>query len=384
MKRLAGKSLVIFAGKGGVGKTTCSAAMAMQFAKEGRRTLLVTVDPAMRLEDSLGVPLGGRETLVRPNLWASMLDPEVIIREKLAQYAEGARIMEHPMFRYVTNYLPGLNELMAIGKLNELRRESDYDVVVVDTAPTGHALAFLSAPRALNELMSERSLLRWAMRGYTLWLKFNKASRGIGRLFGSGKEKEGRKEATEEEGKERLSDQLEAAKAEEVDIEAVFRALQAEAAAIEALLTDPKRTAINIVTLPEKLPVEETVDLYAHAVDGLGIHLGYVIVNKVQPDALGPAHDEFLRLLGDKKTRAGLTRALQDAGYPADLLEALCLATEFNDLRLRMNLNHIAALREHLPRAVLVLMPLFKEDVAGLEALERFRDMMYRLIVETG
>jgi uncharacterized protein (TIGR02186 family) len=135
LKRLDGKSLIIFAGKGGVGKTTCSAAIALHYAQAGRRTLLVTVDPAMRLEDSLGVPLDSRETLIRPNLWASMLDPEEIIRDKLAQYADGARIMEHPMFRYVTNYLPGLNELMAIGKLNELRRESDYDVVVVVRGP---------------------------------------------------------------------------------------------------------------------------------------------------------------------------------------------------------------------------------------------------------
>jgi anion-transporting ArsA/GET3 family ATPase len=246
----------------------------------------------------------------------------------------------------------------------------------------GGAKVLLSAPRALNELMSERSLLRWAMRGYGLWMRLNKASRGLGRLFGS-KEKSDAA-GDEAEGKPSLEREFEAAKSgEDVDIEAVFKELQQEAKEIEGLLTDPARTAINIVTLPEKLPVEETIDLYAHAVKDLGIHLGYLIVNKVQPDALGEAEAEFLRLLEDKSAARRMRAALKEAGYRADLYDALLLATEFNDLRLRMNLGHIENLRKHLPEAALVLMPLFKEDVAGLDALEQFRDTIYRLVVET-
>ena len=183
LAHLDDKHLLIFAGKGGVGKTTCAAAAALHFAGMGRKTLLVTVDPAKRLEDSLGVPLGSAEKQVQPNLFASMLDPEEIIRGKLEQYAEGAKVMEHPLFKYVTNYLPGLNELMAIGRLNEIRHERAYDVIVIDTAPTGHALSFLSAPKAIQELMSERSLIRWALRGYTVWQKLQKAGRGFGRLL---------------------------------------------------------------------------------------------------------------------------------------------------------------------------------------------------------
>ncbi len=390
MQRLDGKGLIIFAGKGGVGKTTCSAAVALHYAKKGQKTLLVTVDPAMRLEDSLGVPLTSRESLVVPNLWASMLDPEEIIRDKLAEYPDGEQVMEHPLFRYVSNYLPGLNELMAIGKLNELRHDADYDIVVVDTAPTGHALSFLSAPRAMQEIMSEKSVLRWAMRGYSLWMKVNKASRGLSRFFGprqdtkphtEGDSDEGRSTAeAESDPKSERGNSMRAG--ETVDIEAVFQDLAQEALEIQTMLTDQERTSLNIVTLPEKLPVEETLDLYEQAVKEIGIPLGYVIVNKVQPDALGEWDEPFRRLLEDEPTRAALMERLGKGGYPKELLGAMTEATEFSDLRLQMNLMHIEDLMTRLPDAEHLLIPLFKKDVAGLEALNRFQVVMSRMAAE--
>ncbi len=401
LEHLNEKGLIIFAGKGGVGKTTCSAALALQFAAQGRKTLLVTVDPAMRLEDSLGVPLDSRETLVVENLWASMLDPEEIIRDKLKDYAEGERVMDHPLFRYVSNYLPGLNELMAIGKLNELRHDAEYDTVVVDTAPTGHALSFLSAPRAIQEIMSEKSLLRWAMRGYTFWLKVNKASRGISRFFGSRPDEAPRSSSHSEaarksrgdtgptapdeaEGEEdEDDDQKEWRSTEDIDIEAVFQKLAREAEEIQAMLTDSERTALNIVTLPEKLPVEETVDLYDRAVKDLGITLGIIVVNKVQPDTLGPLHERFAGFLQDNDTQRQLAKTLEELGHPGALLEAMCQATQFSDRRLKMNLAHIDELTRRLPEAQQVLIPLFKEDIAGLDALNRFRAAMYRSTAET-
>lgn len=394
MDRLDGKSLIIFAGKGGVGKTTCSAAVALYYAKQGHKTLLVTVDPAMRLEDSLGVPLTSHESLVVPNLWASMLDPEEIIRDKLAEYPDGEQVMEHPLFRYVSNYLPGLNELMAIGKLNELRHDADYDIVVVDTAPTGHALSFLSAPRAMQEIMSEKSVLRWAMRGYSLWMKVNKASRGLSRFFGPRQETrartgdaigDGDMEADIErdpEGPAQKSERSSTRTGETVDIEAVFQQLAQEALEIQTMLTDQQRTALNIVTLPEKLPVEETIDLYEQAVTEIGIPLGYVIVNKVQPDALGDLEAPFRQLVDDEDTREALMQQLEAGGYPKNLLPAMTEATEFSDLRLQMNLLHIEDLVRRLPKAEHLLIPLFKQDVAGLEALDRFQRIMSRMTAE--
>src|ERR1041385_4015926 len=89
---LAERRLIIVAGKGGVGKTTCSSAIALHLAKLGRKTLLVTVDPAKRLEDSLGVPVGFKETPIQPNLAAMMLDPEAVIREHLMRGLPEAQV----------------------------------------------------------------------------------------------------------------------------------------------------------------------------------------------------------------------------------------------------------------------------------------------------
>lgn len=353
MQDLEGKRLVIVAGKGGVGKTTCSAAIALHLAKAGRKTLLVTVDPAKRLEDSLGVPVGFQETAIQPKLHAMMLDPEAVIREHLQREIPEAKITDHPMFRYVTNYLPGLNELMAIGKLNDLRRAEKFDCIVVDTAPTGHALSFLSAPKAIQELMSEKSLLKWAIRGYAVWQKVSGAARTAQNLF--------RKKEDEEKAPP------------DIDFERIFADIEAEAQRIRAFLTDPEHSALVLVTLPEKLPVEETADLHAAVTKDLGMTVRGIVVNKMQPDALAGVQDRFDALAGDGAARAAfVAKAAKATGEPAALVEAMLSAAEFNEVRRAMNLAHLAELEQRLPGLPVVTVPLFRQDVQGLRALRGF------------
>jgi arsenite-transporting ATPase len=353
VKELEGRRLVIVAGKGGVGKTTCSAAIALDLAKNGRKTLLVTVDPAKRLEDSLGVPVGFKETPVQPKLSAMMLDPEAVIREHLAREIPNAKIQEHPLFRYVTNYLPGLNELMAIGKLNDLRRAEKYDVIVVDTAPTGHALSFLSAPKAIEELMSEKSLLKWAIRGYGIWQKVSGAARTAQNLF--------RKKSEEEDGPP------------DIDFERIFADIEAEAKRIRKFLTDPDHSALVLVTLSEKLPVEETADLHAAVTKELGMTVRAIVVNKMQPDALAGVQDRFDAVAGDAAARSAfVAKAAKGAGESPALVEALVSAAEFNEVRRAMNLGHLKELEARLPGIPIVTVPLFKEDVQGLRSLREF------------
>ena len=358
MQDLAGKRLIIVAGKGGVGKTTCSSGIALHLAKAGRKTLLVTVDPAKRLEDSLGVPVGFKETPVQPNLKALMLDPEKVIREHLARELPNVKIAEHPMFRYVTNYLPGLNELMAIGKLNDLRREGKFDAIVVDTAPTGHALSFLSAPKAIQELMSEKSLLKWAIRGYSVWQKVQATARGATNLF---KKKEDQEEAPPD-----------------IDFERIFADIEEEAQKIRAFLTDPQHSALVLVTLPEKLPVEETADLHAVVTGELGMQVAGIVVNKMQPDALAGVQGRFDALAGTKAARkAFVAGAAKATGEPEALVEALVAAAEFSEVRRAMNLAHLAELEAKLPGLPLAVVPLFKEDVQGLKRLGEFRAALF-------
>lgn len=358
MQDLATKRLVIVAGKGGVGKTTCSSGIALHLAKQGRKTLLVTVDPAKRLEDSLGVPVGHKETPVQPNLKALMLDPEKVIREHLARELPDVKVAEHPMFRYVTNYLPGLNELMAIGKLNDLRREGSFDAIVVDTAPTGHALSFLSAPKAIQELMSEKSLLKWAIRGYGVWQKVQATARGATNLF---KKKEDQE-----------------APPPDIDFERIFGDIEAEAQKIRDFLTDPKHSALVLVTLPEKLPVEETADLHEVVTKDLGMSVAGIVVNKMQPDALAGVQEGFDAVAGDKAARKDfVAKAAKATGQPDALVEAMLAATEFSEVRRAMNLGHLAELEQRLPGIPLAVVPLFKQDVQGLKRLAEFRQALF-------
>ncbi len=353
MKELDGRNLVIVAGKGGVGKTTCSAALALRFARDGRKTMLVTVDPAKRLQDSLGVPVGFVATPVQPNLTALMLDPESVVREHFARELPGVQVTDHPLFKQATRALPGLNELMAIGKLNDLRRENAYDVIVVDTAPTGHALSFLSAPAAIEELVSDRSLLKWAVKGYAVWQKLSGAARRMQNVV--------KREAKR-------------APPPDVDFEKVFGDIAEEAKRIRAFLTDPKHSALVLVCLPEKLPVEETCELHA-AVTGLGMHVRLVVVNKVQPDPVAGFDGAFTHLAGDAEARAAFAKSASAATQTKpEFVEALVAATEFGRVRRAMNLEHIAELERRLPKVPQVLVPLRRRDVHGIKMLKEFGD----------
>ncbi len=357
MQALLDRRLIIFAGKGGVGKTTCSSATAIGLAKAGRKTLLVTVDPAKRLRDSLGVDIGATEKAIQPNLFAMMLEPEAVIREHLERELPETRITEHPMFRYVTNYMPGLNELMAIGKLNDLRRAGKYDVIVVDTAPTGHALSFLSAPQSIKELMSEKSLLKWAIRGYGVWQKLSSTAKRAQNVF---KKKADRQQAPPD-----------------IDFERIFGDIEQEASRIQKFLTDPQYSALVLVTLPEKLPVQETIELHSRVTGDLGMNVTHVVVNKVQPDALAGVQQRFDAIESDPETRAAFVAAASQAtGEEPALVEALLEAAAFGEVRRAMNLQYLEELQQRLPTVPTIGVPLFREDVNGLRKLTAFQEIL--------
>lgn len=162
----ARKSLVLLIGEGGVGKTTCAAALALQCACSGRRTAVLTIDPAPRLGNALGLTriderpraiVLPEATAAGGSLHAFRLDTKSTfdrIVERLSPNKDTVRaILEHPIYRAVSGSLGGSDAYMALQRLYEIEHDGDYDVLVVDTPPVIHARDLLSAPSRLAALV---------------------------------------------------------------------------------------------------------------------------------------------------------------------------------------------------------------------------------------
>ncbi|MBM4319733.1 MAG: ArsA family ATPase [Deltaproteobacteria bacterium] len=173
------QQVLVTLGNGGVGKTTLAAALALQGALRGRRTLVLTIDPARRLAGALGleeftaerqrVPLEGLvpATAGQPGeLWVMMLDAPRTFAALVARHASNdearERIFGHRLYRHMVDALAGSHDLAALEKLHELLEEHRYDLIVLDTPPKEHAFDFLDAPSRLLALVAQ-SRLHWLL-----------------------------------------------------------------------------------------------------------------------------------------------------------------------------------------------------------------------------
>lgn len=179
---LRSKQIVVCCGSGGVGKTTISAALGVQAALLGKKVLTLTVDPARRLADSLGLSeLGNQEAPVpeerflrhgkRPkgSLHAMMLDTKRTFDELIERYAPSedvARdIMRNQFYQHLSSAMTGSHEYLAMEKLYQIHLEGRYDLIVLDTPPTKHALDFLEAPSRVRAFF-DRSISQWFLKPY--------------------------------------------------------------------------------------------------------------------------------------------------------------------------------------------------------------------------
>ncbi|MEY4373366.1 MAG: hypothetical protein RL219_2135, partial [Actinomycetota bacterium] len=157
-------SVLICAGAGGVGKTTTSAAIALAAARRGRRVVVVTIDPARRLADAIGVTLSHQPEQVQAvgpgELWAVMLDTgatfDGLVRTYSKDPSQAENILQNRFYRNMADSLSGTQEFMAAEKLHELHHDTRFDLVVVDTPPTRNALDFLEAPKQLVHFLDHR------------------------------------------------------------------------------------------------------------------------------------------------------------------------------------------------------------------------------------
>jgi anion-transporting ArsA/GET3 family ATPase len=166
--------LIVCAGPGGVGKTTSAAALGLQAALRGRRCIVLTIDPAKRLANSLGldrltnapqrIDLDERAETDDGGLWAMMLDQtetfEELLRRNAPDSASLERSRSNDIYRLMSTTLHGIQEYAALEKLHELYTSGDFDLVVLDTPPTANALDFLDAPKRLRRFF-DRRVMKW-------------------------------------------------------------------------------------------------------------------------------------------------------------------------------------------------------------------------------
>jgi anion-transporting ArsA/GET3 family ATPase len=283
---LEGRRIVVCAGSGGVGKTTTAAALAMGMAERGLKVAVVTIDPAKRLADSLGLEeLGNEPRLVDPErfsdhgvqmqgeLWALMLDSkrtfDALIERLAPDPATAEEVLSNRIYQQLSNSVAGSQEFTAIAKLYELDQDGDYDLLVLDTPPSRNALDFLDAPGRLTRFFQGRAMhmfLRPAGIGGRI------LGRGTGVVFSI---------------LERLTgvDLLH-------DLSVFFRALGGmvdgfteRARRVGLLLSDPGTTFL-IVTAPRHDPVEEAIFFHRKLRDA-DMPFGGLVVNRLHPRPAG-------------------------------------------------------------------------------------------------
>ncbi len=268
-------SIIVCCGSGGVGKTTTAAALGLEAARRGRKVVVITIDPARRLADALGLTdgLGNDPRRIELDadgeLWAMMLDAtqtfDDVVREHSRSLQQAQRILDNPFYKNVASRLSGSQEYMAAEKLYALDHDERFDLVVVDTPPSREALDFLRAPRKLSNFLDHR-VYRWLMapaRGglRVLNIAAQPILRTIGRVIGA----------------DVLADAIDFFQAFE-GIESGFRD---RAIAVEGLLRSD-RTRYVVVASPRSDTIEEA-RFFIDELRTLSIGVSGLVVNRLQP-----------------------------------------------------------------------------------------------------
>jgi anion-transporting ArsA/GET3 family ATPase len=281
---VSGKEIVIHCGSGGVGKTTTAAAVAaMAATHRGGRVLVLTVDPAKRLANAMGIEqFGNVETRVpasafadagvepRGELWAAMLDTKQSWDDLIRRHAPDAKtrdaILANPLYQNLMGRFVQSHDYIAMERLYDLHSSGTYDLIVVDTPPTRNAIDFLEAPARMADFFSSR-LLRWLTAparsrvvNFASKPFYTVADRILGTQF--------------------LQDIAEFF----LLFQSMYDGFVTRAEAVERVLHD-KRTTFVVVSTLEAAPVREA-EFFIAELRRRQLHLGAVVLNKVLPASL--------------------------------------------------------------------------------------------------
>ena len=243
--------LMMFTGKGGVGKSTCSTSTALRFAEQGKKVLLVSSDPAHNLGDLLDMKFNNdpKQLPNRPNLWVKEIDAITdaqhfmeVMNDAMKKVLKKTTAMDVDLFKDLM--MPGIDEVFAMKSLLNDYKSGLWDLIVFDTAPTGHTLRALTTPDFLDA---------WLLRMLAIRKKV-KSLKGI--LF-----------KTHDTN----------------DFTDFVLPLRKDIADIKSFLSQPQ-SSIFLVTIPEKLSVMETARTISFLKSALQVNIGGVIVNRIMPD----------------------------------------------------------------------------------------------------
>lgn len=375
------RRIVVCVGSGGVGKTTTSAVVALHAALIGRKVLVLTIDPARRLANSLGVEALDNEERRIPlesfaeaglepkgELWAMMLDMKRSFDRLVDRYAPNdearQRIYDNRFYRYFSTSLAGTQEYAAMERLHEIYTQGQYDLIVLDTPPTVHALDFLDAPSRMAEAV-ERSALQWIYKpslatrrlGFGLLnVGTSYVMRTIARFTGT-----------------ELLDEL---KNFLLNFSHMFEGFRTRAQAIRKVLSSDE-SAFLIVTSPDPMTVDEA-RFFQNRLLEERIPFGGFIVNRVHDhylDQEGPA-------LSAEEIASRLATALDDVPHDDLLALGSRLRDNVDDFQTLADLDAqiLGALRERMGDDTLIRrIPYFSQDIHSFQGLNRVRSHLFEL-----
>jgi anion-transporting ArsA/GET3 family ATPase len=365
VRPLQGREIVCCVGSGGVGKTTTAAALALRAAVEGRRALVLTIDPARRLANSLGLKhLGNEETRIDPahfadahlsprgEMWAMMLDLkrtwDELVRRDARTPQQAQAILDNKLYQTLSTVMAGSLEYMAMEKVYELSSGGRFDVIVLDTPPTSNALDFLHAPDRILDVLDNNAMrlvlgpmLKAGKIGFRLLAAPSSlVLRTLARFTGS----------------EFLRDLA----AFMMAFEGMYEGFKERATKVKELLASA-RTGFVLVTSPNPLITQEAL-FFHRALAADGIRTAAVVANRVQrdprrhggPDNL-PALREALRLAQIKDEN--------------NLSDRLCQTLTEQAILADLDRREIDRLRDTLRGVPLYTVPRLRKDVHDLAGL---------------
>lgn len=355
-QQLIGKKLIVCCGSGGVGKTTMSAALGLHAARHGKRTLVLTVDPARRLANALGLEqLTDRPQLIKTpgkstgSLHATQLDVKRTFDDIIKRFAPDdetrTAILENPLYEHLSSMIAGSQEYMAMEKLYEFAHEDEWDLIVLDTPPARNALEFLDAPQKMVRAITD-SVLKFVVRPSL------KAGQIGERLFG-GISKRVVKQLERFGGVQFIHEVFDLVHA----TVSLMDGFAERAKAVEEILKQDT-TSFLIITSPRRATIADTHH-FIEKLDEYEVNLAGCIVNRIHPAFARNA--EALENLRSEMAASG---------------DELALALIDNARRYQtladVDAHEVELFRSIVPHTVTI--PLLAEDVCDIDALRHIAE----------